>query len=184
MAKQQRKQPRSKHAHTQAVARNGTWRWRARVYPDGRNTRPVYGPARATEFEAAEDAMRIMRQSVRPKTKADTLGKAASGDDAPVLPGGQDYLRLMLRRWRKRLDEPRLNGRALRHSLGTTLHALGVSMPDAMAWMGHSTTSSHIRYLHAAQSRQRRAAELLTEAMPPSPPPQAHGQDAPASKAT
>lgn len=117
-----------------------------------------------------------------PEGEQDPAGPGV--DDAPVLPGGQDYLRLMLRRWRKRLDEPRLNGRALRHSLGTTLHALGVAMPDAMAWMGHSTTSSHIRYLHAAQSRQRRAADLLTEAMPPSSPPQAHGQDAPASEAT
>lgn len=100
-------------------------------------------------------------------------------DDAPVVPGGQDYLRLMLRRWRERLKEPRLNGRALRHSLGTALHALGVPMPDAMAWMGHSTTSSHIRYLHAAQSRQRDAAERLSSLLRTPPPPGAHGQESP-----
>ena len=78
--------------------------------------------------------------------------------DLPLIPGGQSVLTNMFRRWQGRLDEPKLNGRTLRHAFTSGVLATGGSATDAMNLAGHRRMSTTDRYSHAITDRRKEVA--------------------------
>ena len=74
-----------------------------------------------------------------------------------------------LARWAKKLGEPRLHARALRHSFGTALAANNVPLPTIMALMGHRRIATTSRYVHALKEGRHDAAASVTAAFQTKP---------------
>ncbi len=81
--------------------------------------------------------------------------------DELVVPGGMATVSNICRHWQRRLKEPRLNGRALRHSFCTAQLAAGVPLNQVQSLMGHKSIRSTDRYVHAIDSGRAEAAALL-----------------------
>jgi integrase len=58
------------------------------------------------------------------------------------------------KRWKRRLNEPRLNGRTLRHTSITLVLLGGGTLPEAMSHAGHSKVSTTDRYVHALKDKE------------------------------
>ena len=86
----------------------------------------------------------------------------------PSIPGGQHHLSLasMYRVWdkaRRSVGRPDLRFHDLRHT-GLVLAAqAGSTLAELMARAGHSTVGAALKYQHAAQSRDREIAALLSK---------------------
>lgn len=88
------------------------------------------------------------------------LSKTTPRAEIPLLPNAARRVNYACRRWMKILGEPRLSGRALRHSFVTAVLSTGGTSLDAMAAAGHRNLRTTDRYVHALSSRpqERRAA--------------------------
>ena len=73
---------------------------------------------------------------------------AQAAPDGRVVPGGMAFVSCALARWAKRLDEPRLNARALRHFYATELCRRGAPLPSVRDAMGHRSLETTNRYAH------------------------------------
>lgn len=71
----------------------------------------------------------------------------------PLIHDARNAINRTCRRWQRILHEPRLSGRALRHSLVTAVIATGGTSGDAMAAAGHRSLRTTERYVHALSSR-------------------------------
>lgn len=78
-----------------------------------------------------------------------------------ILPGGMATISNLCRHWKHRLKEPRLSGRALRHSFCTAQLAAGVPLNQVQSLMGHKSVRSTDRYVHAIDTGRAKAASLL-----------------------
>lgn len=83
----------------------------------------------------------------------------ASGDK--LLPGGEEYVTTVFRRWRERLKEPRLHSHAMRHSAATAMVAAGVDVHTIATVLGHRGLTMVMRYLHARGEAVRSALQAL-----------------------
>ena len=98
----------------------------------------------------APPALEAVQRLLEGKRKADTLV------------GGSRVLNRMFERWKKRLGDPRLNGRALRRSHATGLILSGATMPEVRDQMGHHHSSTEtMRYLEAVQAHRREHVNRL-----------------------
>lgn len=75
----------------------------------------------------------------------------------------------LCRHWKRRLKEPRLCARILRHSFCTTQLAAGVPLNPVQSLMGHRSIRSTDRYVHAIDSGRAEAASLLDRFFRPVP---------------
>lgn len=80
-----------------------------------------------------------------------------------IVPGGMNTISNLCRHWKRRLKEPRLSGRILRHSFCTAQLAAGVPLNQVQSLMGHKSIRSTDRYVHAIDSGRAKAAALLDE---------------------
>ncbi len=90
---------------------------------------------------------------------------AAPRERVLLVPGGPDRLRGTFERWQRILGEPRLNGRALRHSFITAVLVTGGTSMDAMAAAGHSSLSTTDRYVHVVSSRPAQTRSAVAKAL-------------------
>lgn len=87
-----------------------------------------------------------------------------------LIPGGWQTLNTICQRWGKRLGEPRLNGRALRHTFCTGLaHDPETSLGELMSAMGHSDARSTNRYIEEVTARRGAAAHRWASHFAPKP---------------
>ena len=82
-------------------------------------------------------------------------------DEALVVPGGMNTISNICRHWKRRLDEPRLSGRILRHSFCTAQLAAGAPLNQVQSLMGHRSVRSTDRYAHAIDKGRAKAAAQL-----------------------
>ena len=95
----------------------------------------------------------------------------APGQDSllfPSVPGGDHHLALatMWRIWdraRRAVGRPDLRFHDLRHTGLVLAAATGATLAELMARAGHSTVGAALKYQHAAQSRDREIASLLSK---------------------
>jgi integrase len=78
-----------------------------------------------------------------------------------LVPGGMNTISNLCRHWKRRLKEPRLSGRTLRHSFCTAQLAAGVPLNQVQSLMGHRSIRSTDRYIHAIDSGRKQAASRL-----------------------
>lgn len=78
-----------------------------------------------------------------------------------LVPGGMSGLTNILRRWSKRLGEPHLSARTLRHSFCTAQLSAGVPLNQVQDLMGHRSIRSTDRYVHAMKGPRLLAAAKL-----------------------
>jgi integrase len=86
----------------------------------------------------------------------------------PPTPGGDHHLAIavMYRAWdkaRRKAGRPDLRFYDLRHTGLVLAAATGATLAELMARAGHSTVSAAMKYQHAAQSRDREIAALLSK---------------------
>lgn len=87
------------------------------------------------------------------------IAAARQRDDTPdaiLVPDSMNTVNRTCRRWQTRLEEPRLHGRALRHSFATGLHYSGAAPVEVKGLAGHRNMSTTDRYTH--EITRRRAA--------------------------
>lgn len=90
------------------------------------------------------------------------LEEARRGKRTTILPAGADYFpQKVCGRWGRRLNEPRLCGRVLRHTAATAILQRGATLPEAMEFLGHTHVTTTARYVHAATDSNARVAALL-----------------------
>lgn len=77
------------------------------------------------------------------------------------VPGGASTLSGICAKWKRRLREPRLSVRALRHTFITGVLAEGASLLEAMELAGHRNATTTDRYLHALRGREDEVAGRL-----------------------
>lgn len=83
--------------------------------------------------------------------------------DEPLVTGSE--LNHSMYRYQKLLSEPRLNGRAIRHSYGTGLVMQGATLPEVRDLLGHHPHSRATnRYLHSLESHRQAAVTRLSDA--------------------
>lgn len=80
-----------------------------------------------------------------------------------LLIGGERKIEKIFARWRKRLNEPRLAPRALRHTFGTENAAEGTSPFDLQLLMGHANLRQTQGYYHGQDARSRAAVNSLAK---------------------
>jgi len=78
-----------------------------------------------------------------------------------LVPGGMNTISNLCRHWKRRLKEPRLSGRILRHSFCTAQLAAGVPLNQVQSLMGHRSIRSTDRYVHAIDTGRALAAARL-----------------------
>lgn len=78
-----------------------------------------------------------------------------------IVPGGMATISNLCRHWKRRLGDPRLSGRILRHSFCTAQLAAGVALNQVQSLMGHRSIRSTDRYVHAIDTDRAKAAALL-----------------------
>lgn len=78
-----------------------------------------------------------------------------------IVPGGMNTISNLCRHWKRRLKEPRLSGRILRHSFCTAQLAAGVPLNQVQSLMGHKSIRSTDRYVHAIDKGRAQAAARL-----------------------
>jgi len=98
---------------------------------------------------------------ITPALKPIVLRLLPSRREDYVVPGGMATISDLCRHWKKRLNEPRLSARALRHSFCTAQLAAGVPLNQVQSLMGHRSIRSTDRYVHAIDKGRARAAALL-----------------------
>ena len=81
--------------------------------------------------------------------------------DALLVPGGMNTISNICRHWKRRLGEPRLSARLLRHSFCTAQLAAGAPLNQVQSLMGHRSVRSTDRYAHAIDKGRAEAAERL-----------------------
>ncbi|HHI80738.1 MAG TPA: hypothetical protein ENK02_12265 [Planctomycetes bacterium] len=91
-------------------------------------------------------------------------------EDGPLIPGGPEEISRRFKRWRLRLDEPRLNARALRHSFGSHLAASGIPPATVANLMGHTSLAMAMKYFHTSGKDAQAALHALTLPTPPKGP--------------
>ena len=94
--------------------------------------------------------------------------------DALLVPGGMNTISNLCRHWKRRLKEPRLSGRILRHSFCTAQLAAGASLNQVQSLMGHRSIRSTDRYVHAIDTDRAKAASKLDHFF--APPDQKHAE--------
>lgn len=82
-------------------------------------------------------------------------------DDRVVVPGGVKEVARVFRRWKDRLQEPRLHAHAMRHSFVTALVGAGHDIGVVQRLSRHRTTAMVTRYLHASGPAVRAAMDSL-----------------------
>lgn len=87
------------------------------------------------------------------------LLRAKDGDK--LIPGGEEWVTVVFRRWRERLQEPRLHAHAMRHSAATAMVAAGVDVHTIATVLGHRGLTMVMRYLHARGEAVRSALQGL-----------------------
>lgn len=71
-----------------------------------------------------------------------------------LVPGSMNLVCRLARRWKARLEEPRLNGRTLRHTFVTGLLYSGAVAAEAKGLAGHRNLSTTDRYTHEISRRR------------------------------
>lgn len=103
-------------------------------------------------------------------------GEARRGlnPDARLVPNAMNRLTLLAQRWKPRLRDRRLNGRALRHTFGTGVLTATGSADAARSLLGHKHFATTDRYVHEVSGRREKAAgdwikhlDQLRQAAPP-----------------
>lgn len=84
-----------------------------------------------------------------------------------LVPGGMNTTSNLCRHWKRRLKEPRLRGRILRHSFCTAQLAAGVPLNQVQSLMGHRSIRSTDRYVHAIDTGRATAAAILDQFFSP-----------------
>ena len=103
---------------------------------------------------------------------AAAAGRLHEAAEEMVVAGGMNFLRSIVRRWKDRLDEPRLTLRTLRHTFVTTLLLEGVAPATVMFLAGHKSLTTTMKYLHEIETRKPDAVEALAQAFArPAPKP-------------
>lgn len=85
-----------------------------------------------------------------------------------IVPGGMNTISNLCRHWKRRLNEPRLSARVLRHSFCTAQLTAGVPLNQVQNLMGHRSIRSTDRYVHAIDSGRAEAASLMDRFFAPS----------------
>lgn len=125
-----------------------------------------FNAARGTLAVREAKDVRRPREQPLPPNAVDCLRRLTAGRKStdPLVPGGMRALNAMYERWKKRLDEPRLNGRALRRSYGSGLDLIGASKATIKDGLGHHPNSSQTdRYLRSQHGILRDAVTRLAE---------------------
>lgn len=92
---------------------------------------------------------------------------AARANGGQLVPGGEPSLATLYARWKERLNEPRLSGRALRHShITLALYDTGDAGAAREAGRHRSLTTTS-RYVHAVESRRAKRVAALGERFAP-----------------
>lgn len=82
----------------------------------------------------------------------------------PLVVGRERTINHCMEKWKVRLKEPRLNGRALRHSYLTGLRLTGASEFDVQDSAGHRRGSKETsRYIHEADQHVRRSSDRFAD---------------------
>lgn len=83
-------------------------------------------------------------------------GAVERGDTEDLLvPGGMPTLSTLCSVWKRRLGDPRLNLRHIRHAVASALARGGVAIVDVSHVLGHTNTSTTDRYLHSLLEGER-----------------------------
>jgi integrase len=88
-------------------------------------------------------------------------GKRTGEDGLFLVPGGERFLSLMFGRWKKRLNEPRLSGRTLRHSFGSFVFHMAENPAEARAVLGHRSMATTQRYLHELGLHEKKSLSRI-----------------------
>lgn len=109
--------------------------------------------------EESRDLLARLVASAAPAARARGDGQRPAS--MRLIPGGELYLSTMFARWAKRLGEPRLCGRTLRHSfVSATLQLTGdLAMTRDLA--RHRSVQTTARYVHALTQQQRETRAAL-----------------------
>jgi integrase len=103
----------------------------------------------------------------------DIVNLAAGRADARVFQGLTNAtLRTQwdnLREYLGKSDDPKYIVHVLRHTTATRLAIAGATAPQIMAFMGHKSIQTSMRYIHLAHGHLKGVAEMLTRT-PPAPP--------------
>lgn len=94
---------------------------------------------------------------------------------ALLVPGGEHFLSCMFGRLRARFAEPRLNGRALRHSFVSAALAATGDLAAARDMARHRNVSTTGLYVHALQDPARAARGAMLATLNPSTVPHSRG---------
>lgn len=95
--------------------------------------------------------------------RAQDLVAAGRNPDRLLVPGAMVWLANLGRRWKERLRDPRINGRAFRHTFVTGTLAAGVHPNDARDLAGHKSLKTTDRYVHVISGRRESAAQQWAE---------------------
>lgn len=90
------------------------------------------------------------------------LARAADRGEELLVPGGVAYISgVVCAKWKRRLDEPRLAGRTLRHTAITAVLQAGATLPETMHFAGHVNVATTGKYVHALKDREGTTAGRL-----------------------
>jgi integrase len=84
-------------------------------------------------------------------------------DGGPIVPGGMQELKTICTRWKRRLKDPRITCRALRHTFCTFSQEAGVAPSIVKSAMGHTSLRTTTRDTHSRAAAHQAAFDLVGE---------------------
>jgi integrase len=122
--------------------------------------------ASVDEIQLPESAQALLERLVA-RAKG---GSSRPADSRKLIPGGEHFLDLALKRIGARLGEPRLSGRTLRHSFVSAVLQTTGDMALTRDLARHRSVATTTRYVHALQGDQRAARAALVALLADSGP--------------
>lgn len=120
------------------------------------------------EIKVREPKVRNQRRTIQLKGEmvevVARLVAYAKENGSPVLATGtaHNITSNIARRWKRRLNEPRLNGRILRHTSAMLALEAGASLPEVMGHLGHKKATTTNRYVHAKEAKDGKLVSTLS----------------------
>lgn len=118
---------------------------------DRSHSRPLAVPPKL------EPSVRLLERIARERA-----GPGVPDDQIPLVRDSENHIGRVCARWKKRLKEPRLSGRALRKACAVSLIASGATPTEVMAILGHRRLSTTDKYVHEASQQLDDVAERLS----------------------
>lgn len=91
------------------------------------------------------------------------VARAVKAGEKKLVPGGERFLSVMFARWKARLGETKLSGRALRHSFGSFVFHMARNPAEAKAVLGHRSMATTQRYLHELGMHEKESLKKIDD---------------------